>query len=227
MKLAALVSGGKDSIYSLYLESKKNQVVHILSFLSENKESYMFHIPNLHMVAEQAKLMNIPITYIQTKGVKEDELEDIRKALAELKNKKGIEGIVTGAVASTYQKSRIDKICEELGIQSLAPIWGMPLGKSVEDMINARFEAIIVAVAAPPLDEKWLGRKIDKQCLEELMDLNKKYGINPNGEGGEYETFVTDCPLFSKKIIIKESEKHYSGNSGYFQINKIEFIDKN
>ncbi len=229
MKLAALVSGGKDSLYSAYLARKAgHEISHILSFLSENKESYMFHIPNLHMVAEQAKLMSIPITYVKTKGVKEEELEDIKKALIELKNKKGIEGVVTGAVASTYQKSRIDKICDEIGLKSLAPIWGMPLGKSIEDMINAGFEAIIVAVAAPPLDDKWLGRKYDEKCLEELMELNKKYGINPNGEGGETESLVLDCPMFSKKIIIKESEKHYNPkeHSGYLQINKIEFEDK-
>ncbi len=230
MKLAALVSGGKDSLYSLYLAKKAgHEIVHILSFVSENKESYMFHIPNLHMVEEQAKLMDIPISYIKTKGVKEEELDDIKKSLVDLKKQKGIEGIVTGAVASTYQKSRIDNICKEIGLQSLAPIWNMPLGKSVEDMIKTDFEIIIVAVAAPPLDDKWLGRKIDKKCLEELMELNKKYGINPNGEGGEFESLVLDCPIFSKKILIKASEKHYNEkeHSGYLQIKKIEFEDKN
>ena len=226
MKLAALVSGGKDSIYSLYMAGKNNEIVHILSFLSENKESYMFHVPNMHLVEEQAKLMSIPMTYIKTKGVKEEELNDIKSSLMKLKKENGIDGVVTGAVASVYQKSRIDDICKELGLKSIAPIWGMPLGQSVADMIEEGFEIIIVAVAAPPLDEKWLGRKLDKKCLEELMILNKKYGIHPNGEGGEFESLVLDCPLFSKKIVIKESEKHYSGNSGHLEIKKIELVAK-
>ena len=226
MKLAALVSGGKDSIYSLYTAGKNNKIVHILSFLSENKESYMFHVPNMHLVEEQAKLMSIPMTYIKTKGVKEEELDDIKSSLMKLKKESGIEGVVTGAVASVYQKSRIDDICKDLDLKSIAPIWGMPLGQSVADMIEEGFEIIIVAVAAPPLDEKWLGRKLDKKCLEELMILNKKYGIHPNGEGGEFESLVLDCPLFSKKIVIKESEKHYSGNSGHLEIKKIELVAK-
>ncbi|HLD85131.1 MAG TPA: diphthine--ammonia ligase [archaeon] len=226
MKLAALVSGGKDSIYSLYMAGKNNEIVHILSFLSENKESYMFHVPNMHLVEEQAKLMSIPMTYIKTKGVKEEELDDIKSSLMKLKKESGIEGVVTGAVASVYQKSRIDDICKDLDLKSIAPIWGMPLGQSVADMIEEGFEIIIVAVAAPPLDEKWLGRKLDKKCLEELMILNKKYGIHPNGEGGEFESLVLDCPLFSKKIVIKESEKHYSGNSGHLEIKKIELVAK-
>ena len=226
MKLAALVSGGKDSIYSLYTAGKNNEIVHILSFLSENKESYMFHVPNMHLVEEQAKLMSIPMTYIKTKGVKEEELDDIKSSLMKLKKESGIEGVVTGAVASVYQKSRIDDICKDLDLKSIAPIWGMPLGQSVADMIEEGFEIIIVAVAAPPLDEKWLGRKLDKKCLEELMILNKKYGIHPNGEGGEFESLVLDCPLFSKKIVIKESEKHYSGNSGHLEIKKIELVAK-
>jgi diphthine-ammonia ligase len=220
MKLAALLSGGKDSMYSLYLAGKDNEIVHTLSFVSENQESYMFHIPNIHLVEEQAKLMDVPHTCVSTKGIKEEELDDIKSALVKLKKEKNIEGIITGAVASVYQKSRIDKICEEIGLKSLAPIWGMPLGKGVEDMINAGFEIIIVAVGAPPLDEKWLGRTLDKKCLDELMILHQKYGINPS--------LVLNCPLFSKKIIIKDSENVWDEktHSGHMKIKKIDFAEK-
>ena len=31
---------------------------------------------------------------------------------------------------------------------------------------------------------------------------SEKFGVNVCGEGGEYETFTLDCPLFKKRIIM-------------------------
>lgn len=205
MKVAALLSGGKDSLYALYLASKENKIKYIVTITSENPESYMFHVPNVHLVEEQAKLMEIEIIKKTTKGEKEKELEDLKSVLGTIDGK--IDGIVTGAIESNYQKQRIDKICGELKLTSLAPLWHKDPENLLRDMIKNKFEIIITAVAAPPLDEKWLGRKIDENCVEELVQLNKKYGIHPSGEGGEYESLVLDCPLFKKKLEVSGSKK--------------------
>ena len=221
MKLAALVSGGKDSLYAAYLAGKKHEIKYIISIVSENPESYMFHVPNIHLVEEQANLMDIPLIKKKTKGVKEDELKDLEGVLSTIADEIG--GIVTGAVASNYQKNRIDKICEKLKIKSVASLWHKNPERLIKDMIKDKFEIIITAVAAPPLDEKWLGRKIDEECIEELKGLNKKYGISIVGEGGEYESLVTYCPLFKGKIKIVESEKLWDEKtkSGVLDIKKI------
>lgn len=226
MNLAAFVSGGKDSLFALYLAKKAgNKIEALVVMESSNPESYMFHYPNVHLVKEQAKLMGIKLIKQKTKGEKEKELEDIKKVLNKMKN---IDGIVTGAVASSYQKSRIDAVCKELGLKSLAPLWNQNPEKTVREMLSNNFEIIITAVAAPPLDEKWLGRRFDEKCLEDLIKLNIKYGIHLNGEGGEFETFVTGCPMFSKKIIIKDAEKWWDARtkSGMLKINKIMLMDK-
>lgn len=205
MNLAALLSGGKDSMYALYLAGRENKITYIVTITSENPESYMFHVPNVHLVEEQAKLMGIEIIKKTTKGEKEKELEDLKSVLGTIAGK--VDGIVTGAIESNYQKQRVDKICKELNLKSLAPLWHKSPEGLLRSMIKDGFEIIITAVAAPPLDDKWLGRKIDEKCIEELIQLNKKYGIHPSGEGGEYESLVLDCPLFKKKLEVSESKK--------------------
>jgi len=227
MKLAALVSSGKDSLYALYLAKKEHEISYIVTIISENVESYMYHVPNAKFVREQAKSMNIPLVMKKSIGKKEEELIDLKNILKNLK-KKGIDGIVSGAVASKYQKSRIDEICKELNLKHLSPLWGADPEKLVHDMINNNFKIIITAVGAPPLNDSWLGKKLDEVCLNELIKLNKSNKISINGEGGEYETFVIDCPLFTQKIEIVDSEKVWDSftKSGVLEINKIKLVEK-
>jgi ABC transporter with metal-binding/Fe-S-binding domain ATP-binding protein len=225
MNLAALVSGGKDSVFALNLAKKAgHNIKAIIVMEPENPESYMFHYPNACLVEKQASLMDIPLVRKKTKGIKEKELDDLKKAIKKIKN---IDGVVTGAVASNYQKTRIDNICKELSLESLAPLWNKDPENTIRDMLANDFEIIITAVGAPPLDETWLGRHLDKKCLDELIELNGKHGIHINGEGGEYETFVTDCPMFSKRIEIIESEKIWDEKtkSGILNIKKIKLFE--
>ena len=82
-----------------------------------------------------------------------------------------------------------------------------------------KFEIIITGVFAFPFDEKWLGRKIDKSFIEEMKKLNKKYKINPAGEGGEYESFVLYVPkLFKKKLKIKDKKIFGEKNSWRMEV---------
>ncbi len=225
MNLAALVSGGKDSLYALHLAGKENRIKYIVSVASENPESYMFHVPNIHLVEEQAKAMGIELVKKKTKGEKEKELDDLK---AVLKTLEGVDGIVTGAIESNYQKDRVDKICSELGLKSIAPLWHKSPSGLLRSMIRDVFEIIITAVAAPPMDEKWLGRKIDETCVDELVRLNRKYGIHPSGEGGEYESLVLDCPMFRKKLVVRKTETHWDAKSrsGHIAVDAVAFAQK-
>lgn len=227
MRLAALISSGKDSLYSMYKAREAgHKIEYIIAFFSENPESYMFHIPNVHLVEEQAKLMGIPVIKIITKGEKEKELADIENALAGLKGM--IDGIVTGATASNYQKTRIDNICKKLSLKSLAPIWQVPPAQTLRNMLKDDFKIMIVGIAAPPMDDKWLGRIVDEQCIKDLEELNKKHGIHILFEGGEAESLVLDCPMFGKIIEVTESEKHWDAKAraGWLEVRKIRTIGK-
>ncbi|MBI4174806.1 MAG: TIGR00289 family protein [Candidatus Aenigmarchaeota archaeon] len=226
MRLAALVSGGKDSIYATYLAGKEHEITYVISMVSENPASYMFHFPNVHLVKTQAALMGIPLIEKRTKGVKEEELDDLEDAIASLKGK--IDGVVTGALASSYQKMRIDSICKRHDLLSIAPLWHRNPEEYLRSALKDGFDIIYVAVAAPPLDDKWLGRKLDEQTIDELVKLNLKHGIHIGGEGGELDSLVLDCPLFLKKIKIVHAEKNWNEKerSGTYDIKDIELVDK-
>ena len=204
MKLAVLFSGGKDSCLAAWLAKKSGYDIGCLvSMASENKESFMFHTPSIDRVEAQAKVMGVPLILKKTEGVKEEELKDLEDAVIEAKERFGVEGIVTGAVGSVYQSSRIQKICNKLDLECFNPLWQMDQVELLELLIKERFEAIVVGVFAYPLDEKWLGRKIDKKFVDETKKLEDEFKINPAGEGGEFESFVLDCPLFNKKLVVK------------------------
>jgi len=202
MKLGVLFSGGKDSTYAAYLASQNNELVCLITLHSKNLYSYMFHTPSISKTKLQAEVMNLPLIEVNTKGEKEKELDDLKRAIIEAKNKYKIEGIVTGAVESVYQATRIQNICDELDLEVFNPLWQKDQIELLNDLIKHKFEVIIVAVAAEGFDTSWLGRKIDVNMIEELFKLNKKYGINPAFEGGEAESFVLNCPLFKKRLKV-------------------------
>ena len=216
MKLGVLFSGGKDSVYAAYVAKKfGHDVVCLLSVFSSNKDSFMFHTPAIENTKVQADAMRIPILIRKTKGEKENELKDLKKLISDAKKKYGIDGVVTGAIKSVYQASRIQKICDELNMECFNPLWQIEEEKYVEELISKKFEIVVVGVFAFPFDESWLFRKIDATFLKELKMLNAKYGINVAGEGGEFETFVLNCPLYKKKLQIKNKKVLKEGGNSF------------
>lgn len=207
MKCAILFSGGKDSAYAAYLAKKQGHNLScLITIVSENPESYMFHTPSITKVEKQSEVMDIPLIIKSTKGQKEDELDDLELAIKEAKKDFEIEAVVTGALESVYQASRIQKICDKLNLKCINPLWKKDQLELLNELINNKFKVVIIGVFAYPLDEKWLGRKIDNKFIEEVKTLQDKYKINPAGEGGEFESLVLNSPLFNRglKIISKE-----------------------
>ena len=226
MKLGILLSGGKDSLYAAFKASKSHELVCAITIKSLNEESYMFHTPNIDFVKFQAEAMEIPLIEVISPGIKESELKELEKALKEAKERFNLDGIVTGAVASQYQASRIQKICFELDLWCINPLWLIEQNSLLKELIKEDFEVLIAGVFAYPFGKEWLGKMIEPETIKELKDFQKKFLINPAGEGGEIETFVTDCPLFKKKIIIEKFEKEYSNYAGIFRIKKISLKEK-
>jgi len=203
MKLGILFSGGKDSTYSAFLAKKQGyELVCLISLISKNQDSYMFHTSAINLVKKQAELIGLPIIQEETKGEKEKELIDLKKAIKKAVEKYKINGITTGALKSVYQASRIQKICDELNIKCINPLWQKNQIELLNELIKNDFEIILSAVAAYPLDSLWVGRKIDKNFINEIEKLSKKYEINPAGEGGEFESLVINCPLFKSKLDV-------------------------
>ncbi|MEM4181850.1 MAG: diphthine--ammonia ligase [Candidatus Pacearchaeota archaeon] len=214
MRLGVLFSGGKDSTYATFLAKKEGyEISCLISVFSENKDSFMFHTPATNMVEKQAKLMGAPVIIRNTKGQKEKELKDLEEVIKEAIKKYKIEGVVTGAVESVYQASRIQKICNELKIECFNPLWQKNQFELLEELLKNNFKVIISAVAAYPFDKLWIGREINKKTISELKKIHENFKINPAGEGGEFESLVLNCPLFKEELKVKLKEVIGQGNS--------------
>ena len=226
MNLGVLYSGGKDSTLALMKAKQFHKIVCLITLVSENKESYMFHTPNIDITQLQAKAMGLPLLRVMTKGEKETELADLKKAIAEAKKKYKIEGVVTGAVRSTYQASRVQQICHELSLWCFNPLWLKDQIELLDEVVKTGIKAIIGGVFAEPLDKTYLGKVIDKTMISKLSHIAAVHHINPAGEGGEIETTVLDAPVFKKKIEVIKHEIIYEKNSGVFNIIDAKLVEK-
>lgn len=227
MKVGVLFSGGKDSTLALHKVAEKGaEVSCLITILSLNPESYMFHTPNIGITDLQAEALGLPVVTKRTEGKKELEVADLEDAVAQAKKDFGIEGVVTGAVESMYQAERIQRICSRLELCCLNPLWKHNQKGLLEELVLRNFKVIISGIFAYPLDEKWLGRELNLEVIEKLVALQQKFGVSPSGEGGEIETTVLDAPLFKKKIEILEFTTEARGNSGVFRIKRARLIPK-
>jgi predicted ATP pyrophosphatase (TIGR00289 family) len=223
MHVAALVTGGKDSALALHRALKQEyKVKYLVTMLPQRENSWMFHSVNIHLADLFAEAVGIPLVKSETPGIKEMEVKDLKDLLATL----DVEGVVSGAVLSRYQKERIDRICRELNLESIAPLWHENPIKLLKEMISLNFYVVIIGVYAYGFDESWLGRRIDSATIHDLAGLNKKYQVSIVGEGGEYETLVLDAPFFRKRIRLLEMEKTWEDHSGYLLVKKAELTDK-
>tara|TARA_B100002003_G_scaffold217602_1_gene217934 strand:- start:1564 stop:2229 length:666 start_codon:yes stop_codon:yes gene_type:complete len=214
MKLGVLFSGGKDSTLAAWLAKKEGyEISCLISISSKNPNSFMFHTPSISKVGVQAEVMGLPLIIRETAGEKEEELKDLELAIRDAVEKYGIEGVVTGAVGSVYQSSRIQKICKELEIECFNPLWQKNQFELLEDLVKEGFEVIVTGVFAYPLEKDFLGRKIDEGFIKEMSSLKDKFEINPAGEGGEFESFVLNCPMFDRGLEVKSFEDFGEGNS--------------
>jgi len=226
MKLGVLFSGGKDSTLALHKAAEKAEVVCLITLVSENKESFMFHTPNIDVTALQAEALCLPLVRKATAGKPEEELKDLDAAIAQAVKDFEIVGVVTGAVESVYQAARIQQICNRLGVWCVNPLWKRNQKALLEETVAEGYSTIISGVFAYPLDKEWLGKQIDEDMIKKLVALSEEYGLSPSGEGGEIETTVLDAPLFKKKIKVLDSEVEAQGNSGVFRIKQARLTEK-
>lgn len=226
MKVGVLFSGGKDSSLALFKAQEYHDVVCLITLMSENPESYMFHVPNIELTLLQAEAVGLPLLQRATKGEKENELEDLKKVLNLAKIKFQIEGVVTGAIRSVYQSTRIQRVCRELDLWCFNPLWLMDQVKLLNELVRRGFRVVISGVFAFPLDESFLGKVIDAEIVEKLSEASEKYGLNPAGEGGEMETTVLDASFFNKRIEVLDYDVLYKNNSGVFKIKTARLIAK-
>ncbi|MFC6871821.1 diphthine--ammonia ligase [Halobellus marinus] len=226
----SLFSGGKDSSWALYRALEEGLDVSHLLTVHPGDDSYMYHVPETRLAGLAAESIGIELVEVEPDdlgaadvadaGAQGDrELKPLEAALADLQSDLDgdLAGVTAGAVESEFQTSRIRGMCERLGIDLFAPLWGRDPRELAEAMLAAGFEIRVVQVAARGLDESWLGRTLDADALAELVDLNESYGVHILGEGGEFETLVTDGPHMRRPIEL-EYETVWEGTRGHIRV---------
>jgi len=225
---ASLFSGGKDSSWALYRALEDGLDVTRLVTVHPGDDSYMYHVPATDLAAFAAESIGLDLLEVDPDDLGaasatdsaaqgDAELEPLEAALREVANAEGLAGVTAGAVESEFQTSRIEAMCDRLGIGLYAPLWQRDPVTLAEEMLDAGFEILIVQVAAAGLDESWLGRRLDADALDDLLDLHERYGVHPLGEGGEFETLVIDGPHMSRPIEL-EWERVWEGSRGHLQV---------
>lgn len=227
MRFGALLSGGKDSLYASWKVMKTgNNVACFITINSKNAESYMFHTPNISLTRLQAEASGIPLLVQETQGEEEKELDDLSTAINRAAREFHLDGIITGAIQSVYQATRIERICHREGLWCISPLWLCDQESYLRCLVTEGFEVIIAGVFAEPLDISWLGIPINELFIDRLKKKSGKYQVSLAGEGGEYESFVCNAPFFKQRIVIEEAEAIFDHGAGYYRINEAGLAQK-
>lgn len=246
MRVVALVSGGKDSTYNMMqVTAEGHQVIALANLHPKDKDeldSYMYQTVGHQGIEKLAQAMELPLyrkitrgNSINTKGnyepTEDDEVEDLYELLRQVKEEQNVEAVAVGAILSDYQRVRVENVCNRLQLISLAYLWRRDQTELLQEMIDCQVYAIIIKVAALGLiPDRHLGKSL-KEMQPHLLNMKDKYGLNVCGEGGEYETFTLDCPLFKSRIVVDDVQTVISSADpvcpvGYLNFTKLRLVPK-
>ena len=220
MNIAALFSGGKDSTYAIY---KAKQMGHdvkcLITIFPKSANSHLLHFPNIELTKLQSETLEIPqISSTLDSDSSMEEMNVLKTLLEKAKLDFKIDGLLHGGISSEFQKKSFEKICKKSNLSIITPLWKINPKEYMNILINSNFKFILTSVSSDGLDETWLGKIISTDDVLLLSNLSSKYGFNLNFEGGEAETFVIDCPIYSQPIKISKSQMMWDGYRGRFEI---------
>lgn len=217
MRVAVLSSGGKDSSAAYWWAICKGwDVAYLVTVTITGGDSHMFQVPGVAAVQYQAQLSGITWINVESEGIQEEEIDDLQSALEML----DIDGIVSGALRSDYQKSRLERMCQKLDIISWTPLWHQSSLEHMRNLVDNGFGIMLTGVSTEGMGEEWLGHTLSKESLTKLEQLSQKYRFNVDGEGGEYETLVLSGPHIDGKLEV-EYQTHWDGVRGHIDLTKI------
>lgn len=221
MRLAALFSGGKDSVYSVYAAGRMgHEVCSLVSVEPASPDSMLLHHPGIRATRLQAEVMGVPHRYAESPRDTAVELATLHSLLAEEVRCRSVRGVVHGGILSRYQLSAFGDVCGRLGLELVSPIWHRDQSEYMRELLRLGFRFIVTSVASAGLDGSWLGREVTAESLAVLERLSDRFGFNLSFEGGEAETLVIDCPLFSSGLCVRGSAR-WDGYRGSFEIEEM------
>ena len=226
--MLSLYSGGKDSTYALVKAKEMGHDIScLLTMQPDTDASLLFHYPNSWVTRYLGEAMRIPsLGFAAPSGTREDESKFLEQAIIAVKSLHEIHGVVHGGIFSTFQSEIVQKICRQNNLAVFAPLWHIEQSEYMDLLLEQNFQIKIVSVSAMGLDDGWLGISLDREALNRLKRLSQKYCFSVCFEGGEAETLVVDCPIFYKKLQVRNANIHWDGQRGMFEIMEVALVEK-
>lgn len=202
-------SGGKDSCFACYKASQAGyKVTNLINFILKEYKRVSFHGIEGRLIKIQSELTGIPLHQKETTPNNyENEFKDAVRSLKHY----GIKGMIFGDIHLEEHRQWVEKVCKELGIEPIEPLWKRDTKKLMQDFVNNSFQAVVVSGQAKFIDKEWIGQSVNRDFIEYLK---KKSDVDICGENGEYHTFVVAGPLFKGRIEI--TEKEVINKNGYW-----------
>lgn len=204
MRVLALLSGGKDSVCAVEVARGFGwDVAAALVLRPARDDAWMFHTPNLSAVAGVAECLGLPLVEAPVRAGKEEEIEDLEAAVAAAHAELGLDGLVSGALASEYQRTRLDAVGHRLGLKTFAPLWHKEPRGYLAGMMGAGWDIRFSRTAADGVPASWCGQRLGAAKVEAMAGHRARPHVA--GEGGEYETLVLDCPAYARRLVVDEA----------------------
>ena len=217
-------SGGKESCFTCYRAIASGlKVSYLANMVTEDGTHSRTHGLSSWILQLQAQAIGIPL--VQRQATWQSYENEFKKMVGELKQE-GIEGGVFGDIDLDEHREWVERVYREAGITPHQPLWGQSQAEILRDFVDSGFETIVVATRADKLGEEWLGRKIDTDFVEQIIEMSKTQAVTPCGETGEYHTLVVDGPLFQKRMEITEARKIFRNNHWFLEITNAELKAK-
>ena len=228
MRTAGLFSGGKDSTYAILKTTlEKHDLCCITTMHPSSDDSLLFHYPTTNLLSKISTVIGVPVIERScNRSEKNYEVKELTRLVKTAIDEFSIDGLVNGCISSKFQLDIFQDICDKLNVRLISPLWNIDSDYYYEQLLRQGFEIMITRVAALGLDSNWLGKIITKDNYSVLKKLSHKYQFNMTFEGGEAETLVLDCPLYKKRICVKDHNITWDGIRGMFEILDIDLIEK-
>ncbi len=197
----ASYSGGKDSVLAIYRAIKQGLTpVALITTYNTHKERSWFHgIPEPVLVSVSDS-MGVPIRLIKTSG--ENYASNFEKALLSAKEL-GAEICVFGDIDIEEHHKWCSERCKNVGLEPLFPLWGEERKKLVYEFIDEGFTANFTVIDTARMSDVYLGQRLTEESVNSIA----AEGADICGENGEYHTFVSSGPIFSKPVEFSFGEK--------------------
>lgn len=219
---AVLWSGGKDSSLALYEAKLLGYEVRGLITFVPSESEFLSH--PLNFMKYQAEALGLPH---YTMDVNEPFKESCEKAIHSLKERYGIDTLITGDITEVNNPPNwISEFSEYPDVDILTPLWGCDRLELLNRLLSYKFKAVFSGVKKPWFTDKWLGMELNKDSLEWLCIINAETGLDICGERREYHTLVVDGPPFKKSIYINDYLKRVKDSLMYIDIQKVTLQEK-